>query len=297
MLLIKTLKTNNIEKNMNTPFIFFGTPEFSIYTLNALKKEGLLPTAIITAPDSRQGRGLILTPSPVKGWALARNIPVYTPEKIRNNKEIHTLCKQFQFGILAAYGKIIPQSILDCFPKGILNVHPSLLPLYRGPSPLEFQILADEKNFGVTIIKLDSECDHGPIIAQREVLFSQIPSKEQLGNTGFTEGGKLVAQYLGPYISGVLPTLEQSHALATYTQKIEKKDGEILSADTEKQKYLKYLAFQPWPGTFFFLDHMDKKIRLKITSARFENENFIIEKVIPEGKKEMLYQDFLRGLK
>lgn len=282
---------------MNTPFVFFGTPELSIYTLNALEKEGLLPAAIITAPDAPQGRRLILTPSPVKMWGLERNIPVYTPEKIRNNEEIHSLCRQYDFAILAAYGKIIPQSLLDCFPKGILNVHPSLLPLYRGPSPLEFQILQDEKEFGVTIIKLDSECDHGQIIAQREILFTETPSKEEFGQTGFTEGGKLIAQYLGPYLSGVLPTLEQNHTLATFTKKIEKKDGEILPTDAERQKYLKFLAYQPWPGTFFFLNHDSRKIRIKITQARFENNAFVIDKIIPEGKKEMLYDDFLRGLK
>ncbi len=282
---------------MNTPFIFFGTPELSTYTLTALEKEGLVPNVIITAPDSPQGRGLVLTPSPVKLWALERNIPVYTPEKIRNNEEVHQLCKQYEFAILAAYGKIIPQSLLDCFPKGILNVHPSLLPLYRGPSPLEYQILQDEKEFGVTIIKLDSECDHGPIIAQREISFTETPSKEELGQKGFAEGGKLIAQYIGPYLSGVLPTLEQNHALATYTKKIEKKDGEILPNDTEQQKYLKYLAYKPWPGTFFFIDYNGKKIRLKITQAKFEENIFVIEKVIPEGKKEMFYSDLLRGIK
>jgi len=282
---------------MNTPFVFFGTPELSTYTLNALEKEGLVPSAIITAPDSPQGRGLVLTPSPVKMWALERKIPVYTPEKIRNNEELHQLCKGYEFAILAAYGKIIPQSLLDCFPKGILNVHPSLLPLYRGPSPLEYQILRDEKEFGVTIIKLDSECDHGPIIAQREILFTETPSKEELGQIGFSEGGRLISQYVGPYLSGVLPTLEQNHTLATFTQKIEKKDGEILSTDTERQKYLKYLAYQPWPGTFFFLERDSKKIRLKITQAKFEDNTFVIEKIIPEGKKEMLYNDFLRGIK
>lgn len=282
---------------MNTPFVFFGTPEFSTHTLNALEKEGLVPDVVITAPDSPQGRGLVLGPSPVKTWALERNIPVYTPEKIRNNEEIHQLCKRFEFAILAAYGKIIPQSLLDCFPKGILNVHPSLLPLYRGPSPLEYQILRDEKEFGVTIIKLDSECDHGPIVAQREILFVSTPSKEELGQIGFTEGGKLIAQYIGPYLSGVLPTLEQNHTQATFTHKLEKKDGEILTADTEREKYLKYLAFKPWPGTFFFVDHTSKKIRLKITQAKFEDNTFVIEKVIPEGKKEMSYTDFRRGLK
>jgi len=282
---------------MNTPFIFFGTPELSTYTLTALEKEGLVPNVIITAPDSPQGRGLVLTPSPVKLWALERNIPVYTPEKIRNNEEVHQLCKQYEFAILAAYGKIIPQSLLDFFPKGILNVHPSLLPLYRGPSPLEYQILQDEKEFGVTIIKLDSECDHGPIIAQREISFTETPSKEELGQKGFAEGGKLIAQYIGPYLSGVLPTLEQNHALAIYTKKIEKKDGEILPNDTEQQKYLKYLAYKPWPGTFFFIDYNGKKIRLKITQAKFEENIFVIEKVIPEGKKEMFYSDLLRGIK
>ncbi len=281
---------------MNTPFVFFGTPELSVHALRALENEGLVPKAIITAQDTRQGRGLVLTPSPVKTWALSKNIPVYTPERLKENKEIHELCRQFEFGVLAAYGKIIPQSLLDCFSKGILNVHPSLLPLYRGPSPLEYQILNDEKNYGVTIIKLDSECDHGPIIAQREVEFAHTPSKEELGRVGFTEGGKLIAQYLGPYISGVLPPLDQNHTLATFTHKLEKKDGEILSSDTERQKFLKYLAFQPWPGVFFFQKHKGTDIRIKITQASFEDNMFIIEKVIPEGRKEILYQDFLKSI-
>lgn len=280
---------------MNKPFIFFGTPELAVYTLESLESEGLLPSVVITAPDAPSGRGLIMTPSPVKKWAQARNIKVYTPERIKNNEEIHELCREFEFGVLAAYGKIIPQSILDCFPKGILNVHPSLLPLYRGPSPLEYQILSDEKVFGVTIIKLDAECDHGDIIAQREIFFSTTPSREELGEYGFKEGGKLIAHYVGPYLAGMLPGIEQNHDEATFTKKIQKSDGELLTTDTEREKYLKYLAYKPWPGTFFFFEKDGKKIRVKIIDAVFENNTFIIKRVIPEGKKEMDYNDFLRG--
>lgn len=278
-------------------FVFFGTPELSAYTLDALESKGLIPSAIITAPDAPLGRGLILTPSPVKVWGEKRNIPVYTPEKLKDNEEIQMLCKKYSFGILAAYGKIIPQSLLDCFPKGILNVHPSLLPLYRGPSPLETQILNSEKHFGVTIIKLDSGCDTGDIIAQREINFDTTPSKEELAKATFTEGGAMIAQYLGPYITGILQPLPQDHTKASQTHKFEKKDGELFETDSAHTKYLKFLAFQPWPGVFFFHTHKDKKNRLKITQASFENNTFVIKKVIPEGKKEMLYTDFLRGLK
>ncbi len=282
---------------MNTPFIFFGTPELAVYTLESLETEGLIPTVIITAQDAPSGRGLKMVSSPVKNWAIAKNIPVYTPDTLKDNVEIHELCRKFEFGVLAAYGKIIPQSILDSFPKGLLNVHPSLLPLFRGPSPLEYQILNNEKNFGVTIIRLDAKCDHGPIIAQRELSFKEMPSKEELGKEGFREGGKLIAQYLGPYISGVLPPLEQDHALATFTKKISKADGEILDTDSERHKYLKYLAYKPWPGTFFFFEKEGRKMRLKVTEATFENNLFVIKKVIPEGKKEVSYEDFLRGVK
>lgn len=282
---------------MNTPFIFFGTPELAVHTLRSLESKGLIPSVIVTAPDSPAGRGLVMTASPVKQWAEERNIPVYTPRTLKNNEVIHELCKEFEFGVLAAYGKIIPQSILDCFPKGILNVHPSLLPLYRGPSPLEYQILNDEKNFGVTIIKLDAECDHGVIIAQREIAYTHTPSKEELGRDGFIEGGTLIAQYVGPYLSNFLPGLEQNHTLATFTKKIQKADGELLATDTERVKYLKYLAYKPWPGTFFFLEKEGMKVRLKVTDASFENDVFIINKVIPEGKKEMSYEDFLKGFK
>lgn len=281
---------------MNKKFIFFGTPELSVHTLVALQSHGMTPSVIITAPDIPQGRGLKLTPSPVKIWGLEHNIPVHTPAKLRTDAMIHALCADYEFAILAAYGKIIPKSILDCFPKGILNVHPSMLPLYRGPSPLESQILSDEKVFGVTIIKLDSVCDHGPIIAQRELPFESTPSRILLGIQGFSEGGNMLAQYLGPYLAGILPPLEQVHTDATFTHKIEKKDGEILSTDSERIKYLKFLAYKPWPGTFFFFQHTDRTIRLKITEAIFENDTFTIIKVIPEGKKEMPYGDFLRGI-
>jgi len=282
---------------MNKKFVFFGTPEFATYTLNALQTQGIVPSIIVTAPDSLQGRGLVLTHSPVKKWALQRDIPVYTPEKIRNNVEIHNLCKEYEFAILAAYGKIIPQSLLDCFPKGILNVHPSLLPLYRGPSPLEYQILDHVTHFGVTIIKLDSGCDTGNIVAQREMEFISTPSKQILGQRTFSEGGNMLSSYLAPYLSGILPTLPQNNSYATQTKKIEKADGEIKLVDSDQKKFLKFLAYQPWPGTFFLFEHANTKIRLKITDASFEDGVFIIRKIIPEGKKEMLYVDFIRGLK
>ncbi len=282
---------------MNKPFIFFGTPELAVHTLDELKQHGLMPAHIVTAPDAPVGRGQVLTKSPVHLWGLEHSIPVHTPEKVRNNEAIHELAQQYEYALLAAYGKIIPQSLLDSFPKGIINIHPSLLPKYRGPSPLEAQILADEKEFGVTLIRLDAGCDTGPVIAQRELLFPDIPSKRELGERSFREGARLFSQYLGPYLSGVLHTIAQTDSPTPHTKKIQKQDGELLPTDTEREKYLKYKAYDGWPQTFFFYLHGISKIRLKVTQASFQNDTFIIEKVIPEGKQEMFYSDFVRGLK
>ncbi len=284
--------------NNKINFIFFGSSPISVISLESLKEKGLLPVLVVTQPDKPQGRHLTLTPSPVKVWAIENNIPVSTPIKIRTEEFLKELeGYNATAGVLVSYGKIIPESILNLFPKGILNLHPSLLPKLRGPSPIESTILNDMKDsVGVTVMLLDREMDHGPILAEREIKINNwIPKKAELYQTLSNEGGELLAETLIKWIGGSITPVEQDHSKATYCEIIKKSDGLVdLDADGYKN-LLKVRAYEDWPGTYFFIEHDGRQMRVKITDADFVDGKFEIKKVIPEGKKEMNYIDFLRG--
>lgn len=269
-------------------FVFFGSDDVSIEVLKALLAKDLKPDFCITQPDKRAGRNMELTPPPIKNFCTENNIKVLQPDTL-NNFQIDG---DFDFFVVASYGKIIPKEILDIPKKGVLNVHPSLLPKYRGATPIESVILNDDKETGVTIMLMDEKMDHGAIIAVEKYTFDSWPSKAQAREILSKIGGKLLVEIIPNWLEGKIKPIEQNHNEATYTKLIQKSDGEILNSDSERQKYLKYLAYTPWPGVFFFTD---KKTRIKITQARFEEGKFIIEKVIPEGKKEMDWQSFQNG--
>jgi methionyl-tRNA formyltransferase len=265
--------------------VFFGTPRLAVTVLEVLKASGIVPALIVTAPDRPKGRGLVLTPPPVKVWAEAEGVPVIQPQSLKvASEELELLSNsEWDLGIVAAYGKILPQSVLDLPAHGMLNVHPSLLPAFRGPAPIEGQVLADVRTVGVSIMLLDAEVDHGPVLSQARIELDEWPLRARdLEELLATEGGNLLAESIPPYISGELVPIPQNHVEATFTKKIEKSDGELdLSADGY-QNYLKYCAYDEWPGTFFFKDGK----RIKITEAKYENGQFMLVKVIPEGKKE-----------
>lgn len=282
---------------MNYTFTFFGSDEFSIIVLEQLIQAGYIPSLCITQPDKPKGRKLILTPTPIKEFCLTHNIHVITPEKLSVN-EISNLFPEDKndFFVVASYGKIIPQKILDIPKYGCLNVHPSLLPQYRGASPIETAILNDTKDTGVTIMLMDAQMDHGPIIKQAEYLFKEWPStKKEVHDTLAKLGGEMLAEIIQPFVQGVITLTPQDHTQATFTRMIQKSDGEIKISDTDYATYLKYLALTPWPGLFFYVDKGDKKIRIKVESAHFENSKFIIDTVIPEGKSSMGWESFKNG--
>jgi methionyl-tRNA formyltransferase len=272
----------------NTRIVFFGTPRFAVTILDELKNAGIVPSLIVTAPDRPAGRGLVLTPPPVKDWALLNNLDFVQPSKLSTlNSELDVvLNSEWDLFIVAAYGKILPQSVLDVPAHGTLNVHPSLLPKFRGASPIESQILADERTVGVSIMELDHEMDHGPILAQASITLDQWPVRARdLEELLATEGGALLAESIPPYMSGELVPTAQDHELATFTKKIEKADGELdLTADGY-QNYLKYCAYDEWPGSFFFQDGK----RIKIVSAELRSGQFVPMRVVPEGKPERDY--------
>ena len=282
--------------NTKLRFAYFGTPEFAAIILEELFVKKFTPTLIVTQPDKPKGRKLVLTPSEVRVWGMAHDVPVLTPAKMRDESFVAALsaakCELF---IVAAYGKIIPKEILDMPKYGVLNVHPSLLPKFRGSSPIESAILSDEKWTGVTIMQLDEEMDHGPVIAQRERIIPHWPPRaSDLTRDLAHFGGSLLSGVIPEWLNG-LQAFPQDHSRATFTKKINKEDGLLdLSADPI-MNYKKIRAYDGWPGTYFFTKKHGKDIRVKVTDARLEHGTLVITRVIPEGKDEMMYDDFLRG--
>lgn len=282
-------------------YIFFGSSAFSICVLEELEKAGFLPEAVVTMEDAPKGRNLIVAPNEVKEWAQTRNIGALTPESLKDGAFTETLKGlNTDVFIVASYGKIIPEAVLSIPKHKTLNVHPSLLPIYRGALPVQSMILENEAHPGVTIMELDKEMDHGPIVVQKEIKPERWPLAEEDAKDFFgREGGTLLASILPDWISGKISPKPQNHAEATYTKKISKEDGLLdLSGDPLKN-YLKVLAYHRWPKAYFFDDYNGKKIRVIVTEAAFDKntKTLTLVNVIPEGKKEMSYADYLRGKK
>ena len=283
---IPAAKPRGIREGGWINMVFFGTDEFAVAVLEELAKLDVKPSLVVTAEDKPKGRNLIVTPPPVKVWALAQNISFLQPAKLDSVFTNNLKAKSYKLFLVASYGKIIPKEILDIPEYGTLNIHPSLLPRLRGPSPLQTAIL-EENETGVTIIKLDEEIDHGPILAQKKVPFAKWPvGMDELRQTLAKEGARLFAEVLPKWLNGKIKGVPQDRSRATYTKKIKKEDGLINLNDNPEKNYRKIQAYAGWPTAYFFATTNDKKIRLIVKSARLENGKLIIEKVLPEGAKK-----------
>ncbi len=244
-------------------FIFLGTPLFGAIILEGLIKNNYKPSLVITAPNKPVGRKQIITPSPVKIIAEKYNIPVSQPTKIKS-RFISGINPDL--GIVSAYGQIIPKEILKIPKYGFINIHPSLLPKYRGPSPIQTAILNGDKKTGLTIILIDEKIDHGPILAQREWEIpnykSQITNKFQIPIIKITykELSKklaelsieLLVETIPKWISGEIKPQPQDESRATFTKIIRKEDGRIDWSKPAEQIERQIRAFYPWPGSFAF---------------------------------------------
>lgn len=266
--------------------VFFGTPEYSVQILEKLVASSYTPSLVVSAPDRPKGRGLTLSPSPVSLWGHTHDISVITPEKITEETIDELRTHNADLFIVVAYGKILKPEVLSLPKYGTLNVHPSLLPLFRGPSPIESTLLSNHTETGVSIMELDSDVDHGPVYAQVRMELSGDVRTSTLGKKLFDMGGDLLISVLRDIEQGTTEKKEQDHTQATFTKKIKKEDGLISLSDDPLLNYKKFCAYDIWPTTYFFTE---SGIRMKITDAIYENGQFIIKKVIPEGKKEMEY--------
>jgi methionyl-tRNA formyltransferase len=279
-------------------FVYFGTPDFSRIILDELLARGLTPSLIVTAPDKPKGRHLEMAPSDVRVWAKAHTIPVITPASIDDEVIGRLRTEDADLFVVAAYGKILPERLLAISKHGTLNVHPSLLPKFRGASPIESAILSSETETGVSIMLLDALMDHGPVLAQKVVRVSPWPPKGSV-LTGLLahEGGTLLAEVMPLWVKGAATPTPQEHSKATFTTKIKKGDGEIDPKSDPAGAYKKIQAFDEWPGAFFFVARKNgERVRVVVKDASCTDGVLTVTRVVPEGKKEMPYEDFLRGL-
>lgn len=244
----------------NPLFAFFGTSVDSTFALEQLKKLGLEPALVV---DTKE-----------------------LPDELYNTA--------WDFLLVASYGKILPKKVLDLAKHGAINIHPSLLPKYRGPSPYVSAMLDDERQTGVSVMLMEEKMDAGPLLAQARIEIAEEdwpPKGLVLSQMLFTEGVNLLAEILPEYMSGNLTPVPQEEALATYTKKFSDADA-LLDLSNPREAFLKIQAFDKSPRAHFITPGGK---RVVVTEASWKDGRLEILKVLPEGKKEMPYPDFLRG--
>ena len=289
-----------------TPIIFFGTEDFSAVSLQKLINEGFEIGGIITKPDSRKGRGQKLQTPKVKQIGEKFNIPVLQPQKMA---EITDFVKKFEkpAGVLVSFGRIIPQEIIDFFTPAIVNVHPSLLPKYRGPSPIESAILNGDEKTGVSLMKLSKEMDAGDVYSQEEIELSKTETASGLYKTCGEIGAEMLVRDLPKIISGEIKGQKQDDSQTEYCQLLKKSDA-LLSQDkqTAEQAEQQIRAFEIFPKSKIKLgEHLIIVKSAKVVSSNPENspltlkfaeETFLkIERLITPNGKETAAKSFENG--
>jgi methionyl-tRNA formyltransferase len=287
------------------PLVFFGTEEFSLPSLQALIDERWPIKLVITKPDSRRGRGLALRPPAIKILAEANGIPVLQPTGLTDIKD-RLQAAGAELAVLVAYGKIIPQEIIDIFPSGIINVHPSLLPKYRGPAPIEAAILNGDEITGVSLMRLSARMDAGPIYIQEKIGLNGSETRPELYEHLAKIGAALLIKKLGAIADGSLEGREQDESLATYTELLKKEDGLTDFSETSQELERKVRAYAGFPkvrGSIF-----GKEIVItKSKPAENETDGGLVVKtaegwleiqelIAPSGKK-VSGAEFVRGYK
>ena len=300
--------------------IFIGTADLARVTLEALASaSGIELVGVVTQPDRPQGRNLQLLPSPVKKAALNLHLPIFQPLKARD-PAFHQIIAGLspELIIVAAYGQILPQAILDLPKFGCLNVHASLLPKYRGAAPIQWAILDDEPVTGVTIMKMDAGLDTGAILTQQSTRIEAEDNGKTLHDRLAILGARLLLETIPGYVGGRISPLPQPVEGASYARKIVKADGQIQWHHTARRIWNQIRAFNPWPGSFSKLGREPATRLLKIWRAsenklesgrpglvlRAGREDIVvacgqnalnIEELQLEGGKRLSSREFLAG--
>lgn len=246
-----------------------GTPELARVSLQALLGRSEFEViAVVTQPDRPKGRDLKLTPSPVKELALRSNLPVLQPERARNENFIEELRNlKPDLIAVAAFGQILPQTILDLPRFGCVNVHTSLLPKYRGAAPIQWAILNDETETGVTIMKMDAGMDTGAILTQEKTPIHETDNAQTLHDRLATTGAELLMRTIPDYVAGKVPMRPQPADGVSYAPKIKKQDGEIDWKQPARAVWNRKRGLVPWPGAYTHVPAKPKPYLLKIWDA------------------------------
>ncbi len=289
-----------IKSNMD--LVFFGSATYSIPALVVLLKHDYR-IIVVTIPDKPAGRGLKLKPNPLAAFAQEKRLTVPKPNKLDQDtlKDLQKVDKSIELGICCVYGKIIPQSWLEYFPKGIINIHPSLLPKYRGSSPAQSALLNNDQETGISFIKMDKLCDHGPLLYQEKDKILLQDTSESLYKRLFDKAANKLPSVIENYLSGKLKPTPQKHSQASFTKMLQKKDGYIplkdlknalISKDQAKIIDLKRRAFTPWPGIYTQVKVKSQEKRLKILKTSLKRGKLMIEQVQLEGKSPVTFLQF-----
>ena len=231
--------------------VYMGTPAFAILPLEELLASGYDVVGVYTQPDRPAGRGRSMEAPPVKTFALERGLEVIQPTSLRN-PEAHSRLAALSPDLIAiaAYGRILPEEVVGLAPAGCVNVHPSMLPRHRGPSPVAFTILEGDETAGVSIMLLDEGMDSGPVIAQVEEPIHPEDTTESLTDRLFRRGAKLLVESLPRFLQGDSSPRPQDDARATYAPRLAKEDGEVRWELPAETLWRQVRAYHPWPGSF-----------------------------------------------
>jgi len=263
--------------------VFYGTSVFAVPALKALARDGRFSIVrVVTQPDRPVGRHAELMATPVKQVARELGLPVGTnPDDV-----------SFDAAVVASYGEIIPQAVLDLAPHRFINIHASLLPKYRGASPIREAIKNGDAETGVTIMEMDAKMDHGPILKMRSLPIEPTDTTPSLTDKLAVLGAEMIGDTLSEVLKKRIQPKEQDHSSATFVKLIKKEDG-LVDPDTMDAALIERLvrANDPWPGTYFM--HHGK--RVKILACHVESGRLVLDQIQPEGKKPMAWADFLRG--
>jgi methionyl-tRNA formyltransferase len=302
--------------------IFMGTPEFGAIILKELAESKYKPVLVLTETDKPVGRKQVITSPSVKVLAKNYGINVIQPEAIKDS-EIEIKKINPDLIIVAAYGQIISKEIIGIPKYGCLNVHPSLLPKYRGSSPIQNAILNGDRETGVTIMLLDEKMDHGAIVSQDRAEIKRDETYEKLHKRLAELGSSLLTKTIPDWTAGRIKTIIQDEKNATYTKQLKREDGKMFLEKSAQDLERQIRAFNPWPGSFCDCgDNVFSIKRIKIWKARVQgqlvgcpigpvgktfmatNEQIavqtgkdflIIEELQTEGGKRMESKDFLKG--
>jgi len=291
--------------------IFLGSGAFGIPTLSGLAWDPAIDlVGVVTAPSRPAGRRRTRTPTPIERTARDLGLgPILTPERLRSPESLASVLElEPALAVLVDYGQIVPAAILD-LPMGALNVHPSLLPRYRGATPIPGAILAGDRETGVTVIRMDAGIDTGPILAQERIALDGTETTPDLEERLSVLGAELLLRTLGPWLAGELRPRPQDDETATLTRPLRREDGRLRSAVAARDLERQVRAYTPWPGSF--IETPAGRLIVRAASAdegpagpegTIDNVGLntvegrlAFERVQPAGGREMAWDDYLRG--